>query len=237
MKILAIETSALVASAALVDGDKLIGEFTINYKLTHSQTIMPMIDSLLKIIDFDIKDVDYIACSAGPGSFTGLRIGSATAKGLALGINKPIVPVSTLEALAYNIYDTDKMICPIMDARRSQVYTGVYEWKNGEMIEVLPPEALSIEEIIDKTLAYKREVIFLGDGVSVHKEKLAEHKEFLFAPPNCNMQSAASVAALAQKLVAENKAVEGSKFMPIYLRKPQAERERDEKLLSEDTNV
>lgn len=133
MKILALDTTGQVASVALADEEKLIGEYTINYKMTHSQTIMPMVDAVVKMTDFDLSTVDYIACSQGPGSFTGLRIGAATAKGLALGLNKKIVPVPTLDALAYNIFETDKIICPIMDARRSQVYTALYQWEDGKL--------------------------------------------------------------------------------------------------------
>ena len=129
MKILAIDTSGQTASAALIEDEKLIGEFTQNDKLTHSQTILPMVAEICEKTNTDPKDVDYIACAVGPGSFTGLRIGAATAKGLCLGLNKPLLAVPTLDALAYHMFMTDAIVCPIMDARRQQVYACFYEWQ------------------------------------------------------------------------------------------------------------
>ena len=126
MKILAIDSSGLVASVAVVTEDNLMAEYTINYKKTHSQTLLPMLDEIVKMIDLDLQDIDAIAVASGPGSFTGLRIGSATAKGLGLALDKPIIGIPTVDGLAYNIYGTNKLICPLMDARRNQVYTGIY---------------------------------------------------------------------------------------------------------------
>ena len=131
MKILALDSSGLAASAALVEDDTLIAEYTIQYKKTHSQTLLPMVAQIRDMVELDLDTVDAIAVAAGPGSFTGLRIGSATAKGLALALDKPIVPVPTVEGLAYQMYGTDALVCPIMDARRSQVYTGIYEFVYG----------------------------------------------------------------------------------------------------------
>ena len=128
MKLIALDSSGLVASVAVVEDDILIAEYTIQYKKTHSQTLLPMLDEIRNMIDLDFEQVDAIAVAAGPGSFTGLRIGSATAKGLSFAMGKPIVPVPTVDGLAYNLYGTDKIVCPIMDARRSQVYTGIYEF-------------------------------------------------------------------------------------------------------------
>ena len=132
MKILAIDTTSLVASVALVNDNKTIAEFTTNYKKTHSQTIMPMIDYLKNMVELELDTVDYIACSSGPGSFTGLRIGAATAKGLSLALNKKIVPVPTLDAIAYNVFMNENLIVPIMDARRNQVYTALYTWEDNQ---------------------------------------------------------------------------------------------------------
>ena len=126
MKILAMDTSGLVASAAVVEDDNLLAEYTVNYKKTHSQTLVPMVNEISRMIELDLDSIDAIAVAAGPGSFTGLRIGSATAKGLGLALNKPLISVPTVDALAYNLYGTDKLVCPMMDARRSQVYTGLY---------------------------------------------------------------------------------------------------------------
>ena len=135
MKILALDSSGLVASAAIVEDDVLIAEYTTDYKKTHSQTLLPMLDEIRQMIDLDLHTIDAIAISAGPGSFTGLRIGAATAKGLGLALNLPLVEVPTLEGLAFNLWGTDKLVCPIMDARRNQVYTGIYEFCKEEIPE------------------------------------------------------------------------------------------------------
>ena len=132
MKLLAIECSGLVAGIAITENNNLLGEYTMNYKKTHSQTILPMLDELVKMVDLDLSTIDAIAVSNGPGSFTGLRIGSATAKGLGLALNKPIIPVPTVDALAYNLWGVQKQICPLMDARREQAYTGLYTFANGK---------------------------------------------------------------------------------------------------------
>ncbi len=152
MKILGIDTTGQTASAALVEGDKLIAEFTMNYKLTHSQTILPMIADILERTETDKASIDCIACACGPGSFTGLRIGAATAKGFALALDKPIVAVPTLDALAYNVFETNKFICPIMDARRNQVYAAFYMWENGKLIRLTDhmAEALSVSLKLQK---------------------------------------------------------------------------------------
>ena len=126
MKILALDTSGLVASVAVSEDGRLIAQFSIQYKTTHSQTLMPMMQTICQMIELDLQSIDAIALAAGPGSFTGLRIGSATAKGLGLALNKPIIPVPTVDGLAYNLYGCEQVICPMMDARRGQIYTGAY---------------------------------------------------------------------------------------------------------------
>ena len=128
MKILAVDSSGLVASVAVVEDDALLAEYTMNYKKTHSQTLLPMLNEIRDMIDLDLNSIDYIAVAAGPGSFTGLRIGSATVKGMGLALQKDIVEVPTLEGLAFNLCGTDKFVCPLMDARRNQVYTGIYSF-------------------------------------------------------------------------------------------------------------
>lgn len=234
MKILGIDTTGQTASAALVEDDKLIAEFTLNYKLTHSQTIMPMIADIIERTETDKSTIDCIACASGPGSFTGLRIGAATAKGFALALDKPLVAVPTLDALAYNVFETNKFICPIMDARRNQVYAAFYMWENGKLIRLTDHMAESIDRIIEIAEMFESEVIFLGDGVPVHREKLAQNPDFLFAPAYCNMQRAATVAALGRILAEEGMAKPGDQFELIYLRKSQAEREREERLAKEE---
>lgn len=224
MNILAIDTSALTASAAILADGILIGEISTTTKLTHSQTIMPMIDELLKKVSLDITDIDLFACSEGPGSFTGLRIGIGTIKGLAYGLNKPVVGVSTLEALAHNIDVTNLVICPIMDARRGQVYNALYKY-NGNTLECIKePRALSVEELCEE-LAEK--TIFVGDGVKVHKEKIREMlgEDAIFSSPQNQLQRAGSVAYAALGKTH----CDAAELTAVYLRKPQAEREREER--------
>ena len=231
MKILALDSSGLVASVAVTEDDNLLGEYTINYKKTHSQTLLPMLDEVAKMIELDLKTVDAIAVSAGPGSFTGLRIGSATAKGLALALDKKIVSVPTVDALAYNIWNCTDVICPLMDARRQQTYTGLYTFEDGRMQTLLPQCVVQIEEIINKVNDMGQPVVFLGDGVPVFADFIAQHCKvpYQYAPAHCNKQRAASVAALGAILYGEGKAEPAAEHKPDYLRLSQAERERQEK--------
>lgn len=231
MKILALDSSGLVASVAVTEDDNLLGEYTINYKKTHSQTLLPMLDEVAKMIELDLKTVDVIAVSAGPGSFTGLRIGSAMAKGLALALDKKIVSVPTVDALAYNIWNCTDVICPLMDARRQQTYTGLYTFEDGRMQTLLPQCVVQIEEIINKVNDMGKPVVFLGDGVPVFADFIAQHCKvpYQYAPAHCNKQRAASVAALGAILYGEGKAEPAAEHKPDYLRLSQAERERQEK--------
>ena len=220
MKILAIECSGLVAGIAVTEDDVLLGEYTMNYKKTHSQTILPMLDELAKMIELDLNTIDAIAVSSGPGSFTGLRIGSATAKGLGLALNKPIISVPTVDALAYNLWGIKEQICPLMDARRQQAYTGLYTFENGQFETIISQCAVDISEIVEKINETQKSVIFLGDGVPVFAEYLSEHLTvpYTFAPANCNRQSAASVAVLAKKLYEAGIIETASEHKPDYLR-------------------
>lgn len=231
MKILSVDTSSNVASVAICDDEKLICEITVNNKKTHSQTLMPMIDSALKQSDLEISDIDLIASANGPGSFTGLRIGVSAVKGLAHAKNIPVVGVSILEAMAYNLPFCEYVISPIMDARRQQVYNAVYEWNNQELTEIKAPRALSVDELIEELTKLDKKVVFLGDGVDVHKayieEKMAD--KAVFAPVSAKEQRASGLAVVAKKLFDEGKAVSCYELAPIYLRKPQAERELEER--------
>ena len=229
MKILAIDTTSLVASVALVDEKKTIAEFTTNYKKTHSQTIMPMLEYLKNMVELDINTVDYIACSSGPGSFTGLRIGAATAKGLAFALNKKIIPVPTLDALAYNIFMNGQIIAPIMDARRNQVYTAFYKWEDDKFIRISEYMADDIKLVLKKLSRFDKNVVFLGDGVEVYKDIIIEfNSNFIFAPAHIHAQRASAVGALAMEY-ARSGVVDPKDFELIYLRKSQAEREFDER--------
>lgn len=241
MKIIAIDSSGLVASVAVVEDQMLIGEYNIQYKKTHSQTLLPMLDELKRMIDLDLDTVDAIALAAGPGSFTGLRIGSATAKGLGLAMKKPLIEIPTLDGLACNLYGTDKLVCPIMDARRNQVYTGVYEFMKQEGMPIsyrlntlVKQCAISIEEIAQVCNEFGREVIFLGDGVPVFEAKLEELMKvpYGFAPAHMNRQRAAAFAILADSYYKEGKMVDAKDHAPDYLRLSQAEREKNEKIHS-----
>ena len=234
MRILAMDSSGLVASVAVVETGAIeevtVAEYTVNYKKTHSQTLLPMLDDVAKMIELDLDTIDAIAVAAGPGSFTGLRIGSATAKGLGLALSKPLIHVPTLHGLAYNLCGSDKIVCPIMDARRGQVYTGIYEFEENELVVLEDQMAVSIEELGRKLCAYDREVVFLGDGVPVFCEALAERimagVRISFAPAHMNRQRAASFAMLAFQYLKEKKAVDARDHAPEYLRLSQAERER-----------
>ena len=242
MKILAIDSSGLVASVALIADAECIAEYTINYKKTHSQTLVPMLEEIKKMIDLDLGDIDAIAVAAGPGSFTGLRIGSATAKGLGQALKKPLISVPTVDGLAYNLYGTEKIICPLMDARRNQTYTGLYEFCRKEEkleLKVIEPQcAVLLDEIINKINERNREVIFLGDGVPVFKKQIQEKVKvpFTFAPPCCNRQRAAAIGTLALEYMKQGKAEKASEHQPEYLRLSQAERERKEEMAREHCN-
>ena len=234
MTIIGLDSSGIVASAAIVTDDVLVAEITMEYKKTHSETLVPMLDEIVKTSNTDLKDIDAIAIAAGPGSFTGLRIGSATAKGLAYALNKPIVSVPTTAGLAYNFFGSIEIICPIMDARRNQVYTGIYTFENDRLLTLYDQHPLDIEELTDKlNKEYQgKRVIFLGDGVSKYKDTINEKLELthIFAPANLNKQHAASVAVLGGKLYSEGKTETAFDHAPVYLRLSQAERERKEKM-------
>lgn len=235
MKILGLDSSGLVASAAIVEDGILLAEYTTNYKKTHSQTLLPMLEEIRGMIDLDMTELDGIAIASGPGSFTGLRIGAATAKGLGLALQKPLIEVPTLEGLAYNLCGCTQLICPLMDARRNQVYTGVYEFQREGLeyrLHVVETQcAVDITEIIDKLNLLGREVVFLGDGVPVYQKVIAEQLQvpFSFAAANNNRQRAASVAALGAVYYAAGNTVSAAAHQPEYLRKSQAEREQEEK--------
>lgn len=227
MKLLAIESSGLVASIAVLADDKLIGEFTTNLKKTHSQTLLPMLNDVIQMLGISIEDIDAIVVSGGPGSFTGLRIGSATAKGLGLALNKPLIQIPTVDGIAYNLFGTERLICPLMDARRNQVYTGLYTFE-GEQFKVLKEQgAVSVEEVIIEINQLNKGVIFLGDGVPVYREFIENHikTEFSFAPPHLGYQRAGAIASLGAKYYRKGKIQSAKEHRPEYLRLSQAERE------------
>lgn len=230
MRILALDSSGLVATVAIVEDNQTVAEYTVNYKKTHSQTLLPMLDEIVKMTEFDLSTVDAIAVAGGPGSFTGLRIGSATAKGLGLALNKPLIHVPTVDGMAYNLFGCKGLICPMMDARRNQVYTGIYHFE--EAFEIVEPQmAISVEELIAKLNQYGEKVTFLGDGVPVYGELLKEGLtvDYAFAPAHLNRQRASAVGALGQQYYKQGKIETAMEHQPDYLRLSQAERERAEK--------
>ena len=230
MNIIGIDSSGLVAGVAIYSDGKIIAEYSTNFKKTHSQTLLPMLNEIKMMTGFDLAEADAIAISSGPGSYTGLRIGSATAKGIAFVIDKPIVEVPTLEGVAYNLWGVGDLICPLMDARRKQVYTGLYEF-NPEFNTVLEGCAESLDLLIEKINETGRPVIFLGDGVPVYKDYLEENIKvpYRFAPAHKAYQSAASIATLGAIYYQKGKTVNADDHAPTYLRKSQAENEGPKK--------
>lgn len=241
MLIIGIESSALVASVAVVRDSVLVAEYTVCNTKTHSQTLMPMLDEVVKSSGIELDEVDAIAISRGPGSFTGLRIGSATAKGLGLALNKPLVEVPTLDALAYNLAGCgDAVIVPIMDARRQEVYSGIYEEilsGAGDTANKTTKYPLNIIEeecagpltdVLDRVNALGRRAVFLGDGVPVYKDVINEKLKvpYSFAPDHLLRQKASSVAMLGSVMFEEGRTVSAGEHAPTYLRVSQAEREK-----------
>ena len=251
MKLIAIDSSGLTASVAVLTEEELIAEYTVQHQKTHSRTLLPMLDEICRMTEQDLTDIDAVAVACGPGSFTGLRIGSATAKGIGLALQKPLIEVPTLMALAYALPGAqDAVICPIMDARRGQVYNGLYRFAGGRLETLADQRALSIDELCaelndrfagmpgcgdggdsdpDKAACT---VIFLGDGVPVCRGQIEEKLKtpHLFAPVHVSRQRAAAVGACAFEMLKRGvKPVPAETHVPVYLRKSQAEREREAK--------
>ncbi|MGO5292439.1 tRNA (adenosine(37)-N6)-threonylcarbamoyltransferase complex dimerization subunit type 1 TsaB [Porcincola sp. LCP21S3_C12] len=245
MKILAIDSSGMPASAAVVEDGKLIAAYTVNYQKTHSQTLLPMIDELSRAIELDKTTLGAVAVSGGPGSFTGLRIGSATAKGIALALKIPIINVPTLEGLASNFHGCSELICPMMDARRTEVFAGVYTYQDDclsvssdktSLDVLMDQQPVSVEKLCIKLneMAEKtgKRLILLGDGCVKYRDILNEKLTvpYKIAPLNLLEQRAASVALRAEELLAAGRTETAEEHRPIYLRVSQAERVRSSRL-------
>ena len=232
MKILAVDSSGMTASAAIVSEEAVLAEYNTDFRKTHSQTLLPMIDAMTRILDLDLSSLDAIAVAKGPGSFTGLRIGSATAKGIALALDKPVAEISTLEAMAYALYPAQTLIVPIMDARRSQVYTGIYRFKDEEFVCVSADEAMAMEELIARLNDIGEELVFTGDGIPVFSEMIKEKLKvpYRFAKIFQGRQRAAALGTLALEYAKQGRLVSADEHVPVYLRVSQAERERAERL-------
>lgn len=227
MKILSLDSTALVASVALCENERLLGEITVNNGNTHSETLLPMVEFLLQRFSLTADDIDLFAASAGPGSFTGVRIGAATVKGLAFGTQKPCVGVSTLEALAYNLTVCDGLICPVMNARRNQVYTALFRSKNGTLERLMPDSAIAISELDERLRQFDETVHLTGDGYDI-TAKLLTH-EIIPTPEHYRHQSAYSVAQVAYLAHQSGVRTTDIELSPTYLRLSQAERERAER--------
>ena len=223
MLILALDSSAVAGSVALCDGERLLCEYTVNLGNTHSETILPMIESILKLSGYTADDIDIFACSEGPGSFTGIRIGASTVKGLAFSTDKPCIGVSTLEALAYNLIGADGVICPVMNARRSQVYNALFD---GQLKRMAEDRAIAAADLAAELEKYDK-VFLCGDGVQV---ALDGGVKAIPAPERLRHQSGYSVAQCALKKYLAGDRSKDTELSPVYLRLPQAERVRLEKI-------
>ncbi len=228
MKILSIESASVTASCAVSQDENVLGEYSLSHKKTHSEKLMPLIEDLMQDLSLKINDIDIIAVSEGPGSYTGLRIGAAIAKSLAFAADIKIVNVPTIKSLAANIYDTDKLIVPIMDAKAGRIYTGIYKWVNGDLIEVKEQFPCNIDELIDILNDLKEPVIFNGDGSVNYKEEIKNtlNQKAYFAPEIFNYLKASTLSFIAYKMAIEGNTVRPKDFKPQYLRLSQAERNR-----------
>lgn len=231
MNILAIDASGIAGSVAYIKDDRLVGEYYMCHKLTHSETIMPMLEHLKGIIGLELETLDAIASTSGPGSFTGLRIGVTTAKAMALALGVPVIGIPTLDVLAHNITFFEGLICPVMDARRNQVYTAIYQSHSGNIKRISEYMAIDIEELMTKLEGFKEKVVFLGDGTWPYQNMIKERlgKSAQFAPSYLNLQRAGTLAQMACIEYKKGNMTDASLFMPMYLRKSQAEREREER--------
>ncbi len=229
MKIFACDSTAHTASVAICEDECLIGLYTQNGGNTHSETLLPLAETMFKSLKIGVDDIDIFSCAAGPGSFTGVRIGAATVKGLAYGKGKPCIGVSTLEALALNLVsDEERIICPVMDARRSQLYTATFLAKDGALSRVTPDRAIAYAEFEKEVLAYNAEgkkIYLCGDGYELVKKLLPKNAAFN-TPEMLRYQSAYSVAQAALMLFRQGVHTSDSELRPTYLRLPQAERDR-----------
>ncbi len=232
MIVLAIDSTAVVASAALLENERVLAAETVNCGLTHSETLLPLVDRIYKAAGLNSDDTDIFACSAGPGSFTGVRIGVATIKGIAFG-NKPCVGVSTLEALAYNLLDFNGIISPVMDARRGQFYNALFRVKDRKLERLCEDRAIMCEELEKELAQFDEDIYFCGDGYKLAKENI-ELKGIKTTPEELIFQNAVSVAQLALLEYQKGNSVSDSLLRPVYLRAPQAERERNERLMAEE---
>lgn len=226
MRIFAVDTSAKSASVALVEDGVIKGEYFINTMLTHSETLMPMADSLFKSVKLEPKDIDCFAVNCGPGSFTGLRIGIAAVKGMAFALDKPCAAVSTLETMAYNLSGENTVVCAVMDARCNQVYNALFDVSGCEPVRLCDDRALQIDELITELKNVEKKIVLVGDGAKLCFDKMSQELDNIeLANENVRLQRASSTAFAAEKLLEKGEVLTSSQLMPKYLRLPQAQRE------------
>ena len=231
MTILAMDTSAKAASVCLASEEKIIGEFFINTSLTHSQTLVPMIEQLCEKSEVLMESIEAVAVNAGPGSFTGVRIGVAAAKGIAFQHDLSCVSVSTLESMAYNMLGGDCVVCALMDARCSQVYNAMFRVTAERVERLCDDRAISLSDLKLDLRNYTEKVVFVGDGAQIAFKSLENPPENVFlAPINRISQNAVSVACAAFKQINDGKTLTPAELMPVYLRLPQAQRELNKKM-------
>lgn len=228
MKILAIESASITASCAVSENNVVLGEYSLGHKKTHSEKLMPLIEKLLEDMDIKIREIELIAISEGPGSYTGLRIGAAIAKSIAYAINVPIANVPTMESLASNIYSSDKYIVPVMDAKSGRVYTGIYRWDNDNLITVKEQFPTDIDELIEILNNTTAPIVLSGDGSQNYKSLFMEKLKikYTFSPKQFDLLRASSLACLGYSMALRGETIDARGFYPKYLRLSQAERNK-----------
>ena len=230
MKILGIDTSSMAASVAVIEDNKLICEYTINTKKTHSQKLMPMIENMLGLSDLNVREIDAIAVCEGPGSFTGLRIGMATAKAIAHVNDIPVIGVNSLEALAANMNLCDKKICSILDAQRNQVYTGRYQYEGTKLVEIKEIGIQQIDELLEELAQSGEQWILVGEAVYKYEDKIREIENIEIPAASNNVTKAGSLCSVAKVKFDEGKDIFNCYTVnPLYIRKSQAEEQYEEK--------
>ena len=230
MKILGIDTSSMAASVAVIEDNKLICEYTINTKKTHSQKLMPMIENMLGLSDLNVREIDAIAVCEGPGSFTGLRIGMATAKAIAHVNDIPVIGVNSLEALAANMNLCDKKICSILDAQRNQVYTGRYQYEGTKLVEIKEIGIQQIDELLEELAQSGEQWILVGEAVYKYEDKIREISNIEIPAASNNVTKAGSLCSVAKVKFDEGKDIFNCYTVnPLYIRKSQAEEQYEEK--------
>ncbi len=230
MKILAIESSALTASVAVCEDERPIAEMTLQTGNTHSDTLLPMVEQLLAHAGLSVQDVDLFAVPVGPGSFTGIRIGVSLIKGLAFDSGKPCVGTSSLEGMAYNLMGFPGILCPVMDARRNQLYNALFRFEGDRLVRLTEDRLIPAADLAAELTACKEPVILTGEGSPILRKASPDSITYIIPSPLMATQNAVGVAQLALKMHQSGRSVSDGELLPVYLRPSQAERERNERL-------